>query len=251
MAGDVTEPASLKGTIPHGAVIVHLVAIIREKGGQTFDGVIAKGTRDLVAAARAAGAARIVYVSAIGADAAGSTPYFRAKAAAEDAVRSSGIPYVILRPSFVFGPDDEVFNTFARLSGRLPVLPVMGDGRYLIQPVAAWDLAAVIARAVGPGRWEGKTYDAVGPQAISFNEAMQAVMAAAGHRRHILHLPLAVARLLASVGPKITAKAPLTRGQLTMLLEGSTGDPGPMQRDFGITPTAFAEGIGRYLARPA
>jgi uncharacterized protein YbjT (DUF2867 family) len=247
VAGDVADPASLTGAIPAGVAIVHLVAIIRPSGAQTFERVIAEGTRNLVAAARAAGAARIVYVSAIGARADGPTPYFRAKWAAEEAVRGSGLPYVILRPSFVFGPDDEVFNTFARMLRRAPVLPVMGDGRYEIQPVAVWDLAAAVAKAVRPGPWDGREYDLVGPQAMSFNAAMQALMTASGRRRPLLHIPLAAARLQASLLPKVTAKAPISRDQLTMLLEGSTGDPGPLTRDFGITPTGFAEGLARYL----
>ena len=247
IAGDVADPSSLRGTIPAGAAIVHLVAIIRPRGAQTFDRVIAEGTRAVVAAARAAAAARIVYVSAVGARADGSTPYFRAKWAAEEAVRGSGLPYVILRPSFVFGPDDEVFNTFVRMLRWAPVLPVMGDGRYEIQPVAIWDLAAVVAKAVRPGPWDGREYDLVGPQAMSFDVAMKALMTASGRRRPLLHLPLAAARLQASLLPKFTARAPITRDQLTMLLEGSTGDPGPLVRDFGIVPTGFAEGLARYL----
>jgi uncharacterized protein YbjT (DUF2867 family) len=247
VAGDVADPASLIGKISAGAAIVHLVAIIRPKGAETFDRVIAEGTRNLVEAARVAGAARIVYVSAIGAGADGSTPYFRAKWAAEEAVRGSGLPYVILRPSFVFGPDDEVFNSFVRMLRWAPALPVMGDGKYEIQPVAAWDLAATVAKAVRPGPWDDREYDVVGPQAMSFNAAMRALMTVSGRRRPLLHVPLAAARLQASLLPRITAKAPITRDQLTMLLEGSTGDPGPLTCDFGITPTGFAEGLARYL----
>ena len=211
----------------------HLVGIIREAGGATFESVHVEGTTALVQAARHAGARRLLYVSAIGARPDAPTAYWRTKAEAERIVATSGLSWLVLRPSLVFARDGEFYGILKQLTA-VPLVPVLGSGRTLLQVVHADDLALVEARALdAPGAWN-RVVNVVGPEAIPFKTLLRRT--ARGLHRPVVfvHVPIAFARPFIHLAAAVLPNPPITPGQLAMLAEDSVGDPAELARLFGV-----------------
>ena len=245
--GDVRDPPSLRPFVEGADAAIHLVGIIVERGRQTFAAVHVAGTEAVHAAARAAGVRRFVHMSAVGArPEAGATPYHRTKWQAEELVRDSALPYVILRPSLINGPENAPIRTLARLHHALPVIPVFGDGRFPTQPVWIEDVA--LAFALGAERDElTGTFELGGPEVLTYEQLVIAIGRAAGRSRPLVHVPLPLVRAAAAVFDGLGAAAPLTSDQLQMLVEGSATPDNAIERVFGIEPLAFEEGLRRFL----
>ncbi len=251
--GSVLDPGCLPEACAGCDAVVHLVGIISEIGGQTFERVHVDGTRNLLAAARAAGVPRFIHMSALGTRPDAVARYHRTKWAAEESVRASGLDWTLFRPSLVFGPGDHFVGLFARISRWSPVLPVMGDGQALLQPVAVDEVARCFVGALAEPRSIGRTFDLCGSERLSFDAVLDAILAATGRRRMKLHIPLPIARLQAavmeSVFPRILRRpSPLNRDQLLMLSEDNVGDPVPASQMFRYRPTGFRAGIRPILA---
>lgn len=236
--------AALKGC----DAVVHLVAIIREKGKQTFDAVIRRGTENLVGAARAAGVGRIVYISAIGADPDPRFPYLFAKWSAEHAVRASGVDFTTLRPSIMFGAGDGFFTTLAGLVRfSIPVVPVAGDGSALFQPIAVEDTARCIALSISrpPAMRE---IEIGGPEQLSYDEIIDIVHDAIGAGMRIkVHVPVAALLPAAMVMDKVLANPPVTPSQLRMLARHNITRIDSVRNAFGFEPASFRANAG-YLS---
>ncbi len=200
--------------------MIHLVAIIRGRP-QDFERVMAEGTRNLVAAAKEAGVRRLVLASALGLDERTKdvVPYFRAKWEMERAVRDSGLEYVVLRPSFVFGRDGGVLPTFVRLARFAPVTPIVGPGTQRLQPIWVEDLAEHYALAVTEPAAANRTFELGGPDAVTWNEFWARLKRVLGVRRPSVHVPFSVMRAQAALTERLPG-APVTRDQLTMLALG-------------------------------
>jgi uncharacterized protein YbjT (DUF2867 family) len=164
-------PASVEAAMRDADVAINLVGILAEGGGQTFDAVQAKGAETIAKAAAAVGA-HMVHVSAIGADANSPARYARAKAAGETAVLAAVPSAVIMRPSVVFGPEDQFTNRFAGLARLSPALPLIGGGLTKMQPVYVGDVATAIADAVDGKAKPGATYELGGPEVLTMREIM-------------------------------------------------------------------------------
>jgi uncharacterized protein YbjT (DUF2867 family) len=217
VAGDVTDPTSLRAALAGVDTIVHLVAII--KGSRAdFERVMAQGTRNVVAAAQEAGVRRIVLASALGLDERSkeAVPYFGAKWEMERAVRESGIEHTIFRPSFIFGKDGGVLPTFVRLARFSPVTPIVGPGTQRLQPIWVEDVAEYYARAIDLPAAANRLFEIGGPDAPTWNEFWERLKRVLGARRPSVHLPFAVLRVQAALTEKLPG-APVTRDQLTML----------------------------------
>ena len=214
--GDVADPASLARAAAGVEVVVHLVAIIRGSRAD-FERVMAQGTRNLVAAARDAGVRRIVLASALGLEerTKDAVPYYAAKWEMEQAVRESGLEYVIFRPSFVFARGGGVLPTFVRLARLAPVTPIVGPGSQRLQPIWIDDLAEYFARAVAEPVAD-RTFELGGPDAVTWNEFWERLKRTLGVRRPSLHVPFAAMRVQAALTERLPG-APVTRDQLTML----------------------------------
>jgi uncharacterized protein YbjT (DUF2867 family) len=221
---------------------IHLVGIIKEARhrGVTFDRLHRVATERIVAACQVAGIPRLVHMSALGARAGAATPYHASKWQGEELVRASGLDWTIFRPSVIFGPGDGFTSTLASALRRFPVFPVFGDGQYRLQPVAVAEIAHCFVAALDRSEASGQTYELGGPERLTFNEVLLRIAAALKLGRFLLHVPLGLARPLISVVEKLPG-APITRDQLTMLLEGSTCDVGAAERVFGV-PQAHFEG---------
>jgi NADH dehydrogenase len=220
VTGDVTDRASLSAACEGVDAVVHQVAIIKGSK-QAFESVMEQGTRNIVAAAQAAGVRRFVLASALGLDerSKDAVPYFAAKWQMEKAVRESGLEHVIFRPSFVFGSDGGVLPTFIRLARYAPVTPIIGPGRQRLQPIWVEDLAEYYARALTEPAAANRTFDLGGPEAVSWNEFWERLKRVLGVHRPSIHVPFGVMRIQATLTERLPG-APLTRDQLTMLQLG-------------------------------
>lgn len=231
--GDVTDPASLLAAARGVRTIVHLVAIV-EGAPASFERVMAAGTGNLVEAARETGVRRIVLMSALGTGPGATVPYFRAKWAAEQAVASSGVEHVVLRPSFVFGTDGGALPRFLRVARLFPLTPVIGPGTQRVQPIWIDDLVRAVRFALDAELQE-RPVELGGPETVTWSALWRRIKAALGTRRPALHIPFWLARGPAALFERMPP-ALLTRDQLRML-EGPDNvvtDGGASMRTLGL-----------------
>ncbi|MBI2873670.1 MAG: complex I NDUFA9 subunit family protein [Firmicutes bacterium] len=252
--GDIRDRNVLRRAAEGCRAVVHLVGIIKpgRDPARGYAAIHVEGTRNVVDAAASAGVGRFVYISAAGAGPDAETPYHRSKWEAEEIVRLSGFPHLILRPSVVYGPGGELTEMLAGMARRMPLLPVPGSGNYRIQPVYVQDVAESVAVYCGRAEAEGGTYELGGPEAVTYEGFLVRVMEALGKRRARIHVPLALLRPAIRVMEKtIPSLAPLTSEQLTMLLAGSLCPETPrLAADLGLTLTPLDRGLRESLAHP-
>ena len=241
---------------------LNLVGILTESGRQNFEAVHVFGARAAARAAREAGVARFVHVSAIGADPDGPALYARTKARAEEAVREIYPDAVILRPSILFGPEDDFFNRFAAMARVSPALPLMGGGHTRFQPVYVGDVAEAVARAgMGEAR-AGSTYELGGPDIKSFRELLEYICAVTGRHRMLVPVPFEAARLPAAATETLDAlllgafpkMLVMTRDQLKLLerdnvVSQAAVDAALTLSGLGIEPRAIDSIVPTYLYR--
>ncbi|MGY9057659.1 MAG: complex I NDUFA9 subunit family protein, partial [Alphaproteobacteria bacterium] len=228
---------------------VNLVGILSEFGAQQFEAVQAEGADTIAKAAAAAGVSTMVHVSAIGANADSDSVYAQTKAAGEAAVRAAIPAATILRPSVVFGPEDEFFNRFADLGRYAPALPLIDGGKNRMQPVYVGDVADAICKALTDPACAGQTYELGGPDVMTMKEIMEYTLEQAGQKRLLLPLPSVIASFKARF-LELLPKPLLTRDQVKQLAHDNVvADGAKTLADFGITPTPVAAVVPRYLAR--
>lgn len=245
---DVASGEGLPDAMAGVEKAVHLVAIIRDSGGQTFEANIWRGTQRVVEAAKAAGVKKFVYVSAIGAQDNPTYPYLHAKWQAERAVKLSGLKYTILRPSIVFGEGDEFINALAGLVRYNPVVPVAGDGKAKFQPIWVEDLVSCIVACLDEDAHAGQTLELGGPEHLTYDELLDIVKDALGKSRIKAHVPLAVMRPLAQMMEWVLPKPPVTGEQLKMLALDNTAETDSVMRNFGVQPRRLADSLD-YIKR--
>jgi uncharacterized protein YbjT (DUF2867 family) len=247
--GDLDTPGALAGLMRDAGAVIHLVGIIEELGRQSFQRVHVEGTRHVVTAAREAGVPRLVHMSALGArhDPA-ATAYHRSKAEAEDIVAGCGIPAAIMRPSLIAAGDNAVLTMLLRMLRFAPAVPVIGDGSYRLQPLAAEDLAEAFAVAVERPHITGR-FDLAGPDQLPYREMIAILEDALGIRRRRITVPVAAARAGAWIGTLVPMVSPITPAQLTMLLEGNVTGRNAITETFGVTPRPFRD-VAREICAP-
>jgi len=219
--GDITDPAALRRATAGVETVVHLVAI-RQGREEQFQRIMVDGTRELLSAAKDAGVARFVLMSALGVSEATKdlVPYYRAKWELESLTRSSGIAFVIFRPSFIFGRDGGILPTFSMLARLAPVTPIIGSGRQRIQPIWADDVAAYFAEAAVRDDVTGRLFELGGAEAVTWNEFWERLKRVRGIRRPSVHVPVGLMRPAALVTERLPGNIPLTRDLLKMLEGG-------------------------------
>ena len=246
--GSVTDPASLRAAFYDLDEVVHLVAVIQEKGGATFFRINVEGTRNVLEAAKDAGVRRFVHLSAIGAQENPAMRYLYSKWVAEQLVFSSGVPYTILRPSLIFGEGDEFMNALAGLVRTMPVVPVIGNGKNEFQPVSVDDVAQCVANAVDNPRLRNRRVEIGGPQRLTYDQIVDDVAFTMSSKRWKLHIPVALMRFPVWLTEKLYSKPPVTKDQLAMLQVPNYPDSDSVQRTFGFTPKAVRGNI-TYVRR--
>ena len=244
--GDETLlPAFLAGN----DALVNCVGILREGGAQTFELVHHTGPARLARFAREAGVDRFVHISAIGADPRSSSAYARTKAAGEQAVRDAFPTVTILRPSVVFGPEDQFFNRFAAMATISPVLPLIGGGETRFQPVYVSDVADAVVACIEDPATAGRVYELGGPKIYTFREVLELVLSEIRRKRRFVDLPFGLATLQARL-MSILPSPPLTPDQVELLKSDNIVSSGAMNlASLGIAPTPAEVILPTYLDR--
>jgi NADH dehydrogenase len=249
---NLRHPGSVEAAARDADAVVNLVGILAESGRQKFDAVQRSGAESVALAAAAHGA-RMVQISAIGADKNSASRYAHSKAEGEELVRAAVPSAVIMRPSIIFGPEDTFFNRFAAMARMLPALPLIGGGLTRFQPVFAGDVATAVADAVDGKATPGATYELGGPEVFSFKQLMQFTLDTIERRRALIPLPFPLASIMASV-LQFVPGAPLTPDQVELLRTDNvvSDDATREGRTFaalGIVPDSIAAIVPTYLWR--
>jgi NADH dehydrogenase len=247
VGADVRDGPAVAAAVQGAEEVVNLVGVLYETKRQSFDAIHAQGAERIAKAAKAAGAKRLVHVSAIGADGHSSAAYARSKAAGEAAVTAAYPAATILRPSIIFGPEDDFFNRFAAMARLSMALPLFGGGETRFQPVYVGDVADAVM--------------ASGPRVYSFRQLMELILAEIGRKRILLPLPFALADamgfvadagvgVLQSLPIPFEVPPPLTGDQAKLLrYDNVVSADAPGLADLGITPTAAEMILPTYLDR--
>ncbi|PPD14379.1 MAG: complex I NDUFA9 subunit family protein [Methylobacterium sp.] len=246
-------PDSVARALQGADAVVNLVGILHEGGRQTFSAVQAQGPRIVAEAAAEAGVGSLVQASAIGADANSPAEYARSKAAGEAATRAAFPTATIMRPSIVFGPEDQFFNRFAEMARFLPFLPLIGGGETKFQPVYVGDVAEAIARVLDGAGKPGTTYELGGPEVKSFKALLEYILTVTGRSRALLPVPFPLARLQASV-MELLPSPMLTVDQVNMLETDNVVSAEAIAQKrtlagLAISPTTIESVVPRYLYR--
>ena len=243
-------PDSVKAAVRDADAVVNLVGLLFERGNQRFDAVMTAGAE---AVARAAVGAPLVHVSAIGADENASSHYARAKGQGEQRVLAAQSEAIIVRPSIVFGPEDDFFNRFAALARLAPALPLPGGGHTRMQPVFAGDAAAAVAKAVDGDLKPGTIYELGGPDVRTFKQLMEFVLATIQRRRLLVPVPFTLMTLQAMF-LQFLPKPPITPDQVELLkvdnvVSDAAKRDGRTLEGLGIAPESIEAIVPTYLWR--
>lgn len=244
--GNGTDAQALEEGISGCDAVIHLIGIIREDPdrGVTFASAHVETTRKLLDAASAQGVKRYLHMSSNGAGAETETAYRRTKWQAEEAVRASPLDWTIFRPSLIYGPGSDFINLLAAQIRKLPIVPVIGDGQYEMQPVAVRQVAETYLKALTRPETTGRTYHLGGGSSYSFDEILDIIGAALGKKTvHKAHQPVTVVRPVVKLLEDVD-HFPLSADQMAMLLAGDVCDPRPWAEAFDIVPADFAADAG-------
>ena len=246
--GDVSDKASLDTAARGVDRVVHLVGIIQEGPGVTFQGVHVDGTRNVVEASRNAGVRHFFYQSSLGTRPGAQSTYHKTKWQAEEIVRASGLPFTILRPSLIYGPGDQFTIRLSEMIRLAPVIPIIGSGKSKVQPIFIDDVISCILKAVTSDAFLNAQYEVGGPDHITYEEVTTAIAEAMGVTRPTLHMPLLFMRSIARVFETLLPKPPVTTDQLIMLQEDNVCSMHDIKDAFGIDPIGFREGLKKFIS---
>ena len=249
IAANIRDDASVAAAVDGADAVINLVGILYESGRQRFDAVHRDGAGRIARAAASAGVAQLVHVSAIGADPRATSDYARSKGEGEQAVKAAFDRAVILRPSIMFGPDDNFFNRFAALARIAPVLPLIGGGDTRFQPAYVCDVADAVVAALTNPDTAGRTYELGGPQIYTFRQLLELLLAVIERKRLLVPVPFWAAMAKAYF-LELLPIPPLTRDQVRLLHHDNVVTEGVAGfADLGIAPTAPEVILPTYLSR--
>ncbi len=252
--GDVTDPDSLAAALTGIDTVISSQQfpnspIENPRKGHTFEKVDAEGTENLARAAKAAGVKRFLYLSGAGAAVDADRHWFRAKWRAETAVRESGITYTIIRPSWVFGPEDVALNRFLGMSRFLPFVPLIGNaGKQRLQPVFVDDVARAVAESLDKPAAENRVFEIGGPDVLTMREIVKAALEVAGRKRLLLASPKPVIKLLSSIIQFAPGK-PLSPDAVDFITMDALADPTELEQALGLKMTPLREALATYLGK--
>ena len=253
MQANVRYPDSIAQVMDGASACVNLVGVLYQAGKQGFGALHVDAAQKMAEQAKAAGATRFVQISAIGADTASQSEYARTKAAGEAAVSAAFPGATIVRPSIVFGPEDDFFNRFAKLSTSSPMLPLIGGGTTRFQPIYAGDVGAAVAACLADPTTAGRTFELGGPGVYTFKQLMELMLRETHRKRILMAMPTGVAKMIGGVGDLQASILPfippqLTTDQVLMLGRDNVADAAaPGLATLGVTPTPLETALPLYL----
>jgi NADH dehydrogenase len=247
-SGDIRDPDSMQSALKGAGALVHLAAIAIEKKGESYEDTNAAATRTVLDAARAESVDRIIYMSQNGADSHSPYPFLKSKGIAQDAVAQSSTKWTILRPSVIFGPEDEFVNVLARLVRLSPIVyPLPGGGSARFQPIAVGDVAQAIAKCLSDDSTIGQKLSIGGPMPLSLREMTERILVAMHTSRVLVGLPVSALRPVIALAQKILPNPPVTTGLLDLLELDNVIPSNDLSSVLGIAPTPFAPEELLYL----
>jgi uncharacterized protein YbjT (DUF2867 family) len=250
VAGDMLDPPSLDRAVAGAEVVIQALTfptfpVEKPRRRYTFDAFDHLGTEALARAAANAGARRFLYCSGVDADPGAERVWYRAKGEGERAIRATGIDHTIIRPSWVYGPEDRALNKFVGLHRWLPFVPVIGHGDQRLQPVFVEDVAEAFVRAARPGGPIG-TFEIGGPEVMSMNEVLRTMMEVRGRRKPLVHVPPWMPKLGGLV-LQFMPRPFLSPAAVAFTTGEAVADIGPFVDAFGQRLTQLREGLSTYL----
>lgn len=252
--GDVTDPSTLPSAMQGietviGAQQFPNYPMENPSEGYTFEEIDRRGTERLVAAAKEVGVQRYIYMSGAGAAPDAKYHWFRSKWHAEEAVRNSGLRYIIFRPSWIFGPRDVSLNRFLGMSRFLPFVPLIGSpGKQRVQPAFVDDVANAVATALDNPDADGKTLEIGGPEVVTMSELVKIALDVTGRKRLLLPAPAFVMKAVASVA-QFAPRRPLTPDGIDFITQDALGDPTEVEKTLGIKMTPLRDALASYLGK--
>jgi uncharacterized protein YbjT (DUF2867 family) len=246
---NILSPDAVAFALKGASAVVNLVGVLQESGRQRFAGIHAEAAGQIAETAKQAGIERLVHISALGASAASESVYARTKAEGEARVRQGFAQATILRPSIIFGVEDNFFNRFAGLAQISPVLPLIGGGRTRFQPAFVGDVAKAVDLCLTEPGTRGKTYELGGPAVFSFRELMEMILRETGRQRQLVPIPFPIAGLMGRL-LQILPHPPLTADQVRLLkTDNVVAEGAPGFADLGIEPEPVESILPTYLWR--
>ena len=250
---DVRDPKALAAAFAGVDVAINAVQfpnspIENRRKGWTFEETDLKGTRYQVDAAKAAGVRRFVYLSGVGADKDAEKHWFRYKWEAEKYLQDSGLEWVVIRPTWVYGPDDNSLNRLLTFAKRLPFVPMFGDGKQEMQPVFIDDVARVSADAALRPEAANQLFEIGGPDRMSMDEVLQTALEVAGKKRSILHQPVFAGKALGALA-SVLPSPPLSVDAIEFIVQPAVADNSNLERVLQPKLTPLREGLATYLGR--
>jgi uncharacterized protein YbjT (DUF2867 family) len=245
--GDIADKTSLEKAAAGVESVVHLVGIIQETSRATFHSVHVEGTRNVLEASAKAGVRRFLYQSALGSRPGAQSSYHKTKWNAEELVRTHGIPFVILRPSLIYGRGDGFTTRLSEAIRHLPFLPVIGNGTSKVQLVCIDDVVSCMVKALTGGEFLNKTYEIGGPEQLTYEAVTRTLAEALRIHRPVFHVPLMVMKPVAGLLETFLPVPPITTDQLIMLQEDNICSVRNISDIFGIEPIPFREGLARFV----
>ena len=249
---DVRHPEELAPAMAGAEAVVNAVQfpnspIENRRKGWTFEEVDLKGTRNQVDAARAAGVRRFVYVSGVGASKESDKHWFRYKWEAEQYLQDSGIEWVIVRPTWVYGPDDVSLNRFLGFARLLPFVPMFGNGEQMMQPVFIDDVGRVVADAALAPQAANRLLELGGPDVMSMNDVLRNALDVMGKRRALLHQPVSIGKAIGALA-SLSPRPPLTPDAIEFITGAAVADNTAVDEVLHPRLTPLREGLASYLA---
>ncbi len=253
--GEITDAEALRTGLHGVETVVHLVGIIEEKKGATFQNVHVDGTETLVREARGAGVRHFFYQSALGADADSPFAYLRTKGEAEAIVVDSGLPYTLFKPSLIVGPQDGFTERMKQLLTAGPVVPVPGDGKARFQPLYIGDWVRCFQQCLKTEAPRNATFEFGGPEQLTYNEILRELMAMLDIDKPIVHMPMGLTRLslpfmgvVQSLAAAMGREIPAVTGELLSLLSvDNICELDSVERAFGFAPMRFSDALRKFL----
>ncbi len=246
--GDIRDAALMREALAGGAALVHLAAIAIEAHGESYADVNTDATAIILDAAKRTGVDRVIYMSQNGADSGSPYDFLRSKGRAQDTVTASGLKWTVLRPSVIFGPDDEFVNVLGRMVRLSPlVFPLPGGGTARFQPIAVGDVALVVRKALEDNRTIGNSYSIGGSTPLTLRQMTERILVAMNTKRKLVGMPVSAVRPLVAAAQKLLPKPPVTTSLLDLLAIDNVIVENDITRVFGITPVPFAPEELLYL----
>lgn len=250
-AGDVRDPATLAAAMQGADIVINAVQfpgspIENRRKGWTFEEIDLKGTRHQVDAAKAAGVRRFVYVSGVGAAKDADQHWFRYKWEAEKYLRDSGLEWSIIRPTWIFGPEDPSLNRFLGFAKLLPFVPMFGDGKQPMQPVFIDDVGRAVADAAIKPEAANTLFEIGGPEVMSMNDVVKTALEVQGKKKLLLHQPVFVGKTIGTLA-SILPSPPLSADAIDFITHPAVADNSALMRVLKPQLTTLRAGLTTYL----